>query len=96
MPCNSSKIEWEKFTRCLRLHYISCLDLSLGIALRSIAGWVTQLSAWEVVFGAKISVKTSLFFPDIIIPQNYQESALKNLKWGKAGGTDSEGLVINL
>lgn len=53
-----------------------------------------QLSAREVVFGAQISVETSLlFFCEILKAQNYQE---KTLKGGKTRGTDSEGLVINL
>lgn len=84
MLCNSGKIAWEQFTRCLGLHYISCLDLSLGISRRSISGWVIQLSVWEVVFGAQISVETPLlFFRDIIIPQNYLENVVEKLKRGQ-------------
>lgn len=60
------------------MNYISCLDLSPGIALKSIQDCVIQLSMQEVVFGAQISIETFLlFFRDIIIQHSLREGLVQ-------------------
>lgn len=60
------------------MNYISCLDLSPGIALKSIQDCVIQLSMQEVVFGAQISTETFLlFFRDIIIQHSLREGLVQ-------------------
>lgn len=61
------------------MNYISCLDLSPGIALKSIQDCVIQLSMQEVWrFGAQISIETFLlFFRDIIIQHSLREGLVQ-------------------